>query len=413
MNLLIISHTAHYWRGDQIVGWGPTVKEIRWLARAFDRVTHIACLHRGPAPQSALPYDSEKVKVVLVPPAGGLDWRAKSRVMLRGPRYLTSILENLPQSDVVHVRCPGSVAMYAIVTLRWVSNKVRWVKYAGNWAERGRMPPSFAFQRWWLRKGLSGGPVTINGRWAGQQEHVFTFDNPSVTLQEICRARRLVHDKTLEAPIRFVFVGRTDKAKGMDTVLRVVQCVLAHRRDVTLDVLGDGPQRPYFERMSQGLGLADHVRFHGWVPHDRVPEHLVRSHFLLLPSVTEGWPKVLSEAMTYGVVPLASDVSAIPQVLDETGAGFALPAGDVSGFVRAIVEILRDPSTWQAMSRAGVEAASRFSYERYLVRLDDMFTSYYGSSPLDGRVVSCLRQQLNASGRQTILSWAGAAQTRR
>jgi hypothetical protein len=48
MQLLVIGHTAHYERDGQIVGWGPTVREICWLAKAFDRVTHLACLHSGP-----------------------------------------------------------------------------------------------------------------------------------------------------------------------------------------------------------------------------------------------------------------------------------------------------------------------------------------------------------------------------
>ena len=41
MRLLIIGHTSHYLCGDQIVGWGPTVKEVDWLAKSFDNVTHL------------------------------------------------------------------------------------------------------------------------------------------------------------------------------------------------------------------------------------------------------------------------------------------------------------------------------------------------------------------------------------
>jgi glycosyltransferase involved in cell wall biosynthesis len=399
MHLLIIGHTAHYLRNGQLVGWGPTVKEINWLARAFDRVTHVACFHPGPAPRSALPYDTDTVRFVPVPPSGGSTLRDKLRVILCAPPYVRAIRNSLPQADIVHVRCPGNVALYAIVLLRWVRQKPRWVKYAGNWVQSGAMPPSFIFQRWWLGKGFSRGPVTVNGRWEDQPNHVFSFDNPSMTLQDVRGARSLAMDKQLGKPLRFVFVGRTETAKGLGVALEVLRGLLPYHPHICLDVLGDGPERQKFKQMSAQLDLTGNVTFHGWLPHDQVRDFLVRSHFILLPSSSEGWPKVLSEAMCYGVVPVASNVSAIPQVLEKTGAGIALPVGDVAGFVQAIEEMLQDPEGWKRMSLAGMDAAPRFTYERYLIALDEMFWSAYGSSPLNPGVVAEIRQQFEAFTR--------------
>jgi glycosyltransferase involved in cell wall biosynthesis len=396
MRLLIIGHTAHYLREGEIVGWGPTVKEIRWLARAFDSVTHVACFHPGPAPKSALAYNTDKVRLVPVPPAGGRTLRDKSRVILWAPKYLEAILRNIGEADVIHVRCPGNIAMYAIVVLLFVGRKQQWVKYAGNWVQTGRMPISFIFQRWWLQKGLSHGPVTINGRWENQPNHVFSFVNPSMTLQDIRVARSLSLNKRLEKPIRIVFAGRTETAKGVGRSLEILRGVLQYSRDVQLDILGDGPERSKFERMSQDLGLAEKVRFHGWLPHDQVRDFLAHSHFMLLPSASEGWPKVLSEAMSYGVVPIASNISAIPQILEETKAGVALPADDINGFVKMIIEIMRDFPKWKEMSLSGIDAASDFTYERYLLALDEMFISAYGFSPLKQDVLMEVRHQLEA-----------------
>ena len=71
MRLLIVSHTPHFDSGDQAVGWGPTVRELSYLAALFDSVTHIAVGYPGPAPASALPYAAGNVRVRLVEPAGG------------------------------------------------------------------------------------------------------------------------------------------------------------------------------------------------------------------------------------------------------------------------------------------------------------------------------------------------------
>jgi glycosyltransferase involved in cell wall biosynthesis len=395
MNLLIIGHTAHYTRNGHLVGWGPTVKEVNWLARAFDRVTHLACFHPGPAPASALPYTTDRLEFIPVSPAGGLTLRKKLRVLLSAFPYLDAIRKCLPEADVVQVRCPGSIALYAILVLRWVKHKPRWVKYAGSWIQTKDVPPSFVFQRWWLRKGFSGGPVTVNGHWEGQPPYIFPFDNPSMTLQEVQAARELGVTKSLGRPPRLVFVGRTETAKGLHTTLQVLKELRSEFQDVRLDVFGDGAERGHFEQMSEHLGVADNVHFQGWVPHDQVLEFLLQADFILLPSLTEGWPKVLSEAMSYGVVPIASNVSAIPQILEETRCGAALPPDDVPGFVEAILDITQTPGKWKTMSQEGMRSAPRFTYERYLVALDDMFASFYGASPMKQDVIQEIRAQLD------------------
>jgi len=398
MHLLVMGHTAHYLRGGTIVGWGPTVKEINWLARVFDRVTHIACFDPGPAPKSALPYETDHVQFVGVPPAGGHTLREKARVVLCAPRYLEAICSNVPKADVIHVRCPGSLGMYGMVALPFVGKKPRWVKYAGNWIEKGRMPVSFAFQRWWLKQGLSLGPVTVNGRWDKQPSHIYAFLNPSLTVQGIQIARERSIDKQLQKPVRFVFAGRTDKAKGLGRALEIINGITRHSGDVHFDVLGNGPERPKFERMAVELGLTQKVTFRGWVPHDQIPDYLTRSHFMLLPSETEGWPKVLSEAMSYGVVPIASNVSAIPQVLAQTQAGIALSVDVIEEYVEAIADIMANSWKWKLMSLAGIEAAPLFTYERYLMALDEMFISNYSWSPLNQEVLAGIRGQVEAVG---------------
>ena len=401
MRLLIIGHTSHYLRDGEIVGWGPTVKEVNWLARVFDSVTHLACFHSEPAPKSALPYDTDKVSFVGVPPAGGRTVRDKARVILIAPQYLIAILRNIGKSDVIHVRCPGSLGMYGIVMLLSVGHKQRWVKYGSNWIQTGRMPISFRFQRYWLQKGLSRGPITVNGKWENQPDHVVSFLNPSLTLEDIQTAQGLSLNKGLEKPTRFIFAGRTDTAKGLGRSLEIFKGVTRHSRDVHFDILGDGPERPKFEKMTDELELREKVTFSGWLPHDQMPNYLAHSHFMLLPSDTEGWPKVLSEAMSYGVVPIASNVSAIPQILDQTKAGIALPTDDIDGFVRAIVHIMEDFPKWKEMSLAGIEAAPLFTYERYLIVLDEMFKSAYGSSPLRQDVLMQVRQQMEAILNET------------
>ena len=90
------------------------------------------------------------------------------------------------------------------------------------------------------------------------------------------------------------------------------------------------------------------------MPRTQVADYYAAAHFILLPSRSEGWPKVLSEAMAYGVVPVAAAVSSIPQILGETRAGAALPVDDIEGLAVAIAGYVAEPERWAAAGRAGV-----------------------------------------------------------
>ena len=85
----------------------------------------------------------------------------------------------------------------------------------------------------------------------------------------------------------------------------------------------------------------------------------------------------MSEAMAFGAVPLASDVSSIPQVLNKTGAGKAIPPSDVEAYLEAILLFYANPQSWQAASAAGKIAAVEYTYEHYLQCVQKLFSTHW------------------------------------
>jgi glycosyltransferase involved in cell wall biosynthesis len=367
MRLLIVSHTEHYRRGCQFVGWGPTVREIDHLATLFDSVVHVAPVHSTEAPESSLPYHSANVTVRPVSPAGGLYIRQKLGILRAYPSYLSVIRQELDRADVAHIRCPANISMLALLALSARrAPKRRWVKYAGNWQPEGREVWSYRFQRWWLRHNLHRGVVTINGSWSHQPPHVHSFVNPCLSEEELQEGHRLAENKVMQRPVRLLFVGNLSTAKGVNHALKALRLALDRNADLCMEFIGDGPERPVFEQTARDLNLCEVVQFHGWVPRSELSGYYGRAHLLLLPSRTEGWPKVLSEAMAFGVVPLASAVGSIPQYLSEAQTGRAIPAEAVERYADVILEYASDPEKWKRESQNGLIAADRFSYRRYL-----------------------------------------------
>ena len=378
MRLLIVSHTPHYRAAGHLVGWGPTVRELDTLAELFDEVVHVAPVYGEDAPGSALPYTSPRLRLRPVAPAGGETLRAKLDVARLYPAYAAAIRDEMGRADAVHVRCPANISLLALALLRAARRpEPRWVKYAGNWQPDGAEPWSYAVQRRWLAANRHRGVVTVSGRWPNQPPHVHAFYNPSLSEEELALGRQGAAGKRLSLPLELLFVGALNDAKGAGRALQVALALQEAGVPCRLRLLGDGPDRPRYEAWVAQHGLRG-VIFHGWVPHQAVGPFNAAAHFILLPSRSEGWPKVLSEAMAYGTVPIASAVSSIPQILAASGTGAALPPQDVNGMAQAMIHYVNNPDTWQAASRAGVAAAPQFGYRAYQRAVAGLFAQAWG-----------------------------------
>lgn len=374
MRLLILSNMAHYRRDGEIVGHGATAREIDHLATLFEEVVHVGCLHEEEAPASALPYTAPNVQLRGVPPAGGASFRDKAAILTLFPRYARAIREELRWADAVHVRCPANLSLLAVLMLiLWRHPKKRWIKYAGNWGGYEGEALSYRLQRWLLNRGLVHGEVTVNGRWPGQPAHVRSFLNPCLTREELDEGRAAAATKRLALPLRLLFIGHLSAAKGMWQAIEVLVTLRELGVPAHLTFVGDGPEREALARRAWEEGLASGTAFEGWVPRTRLGPYLEAAHFILLPSQSEGWPKVLSEGMAYGAVPVAGAVGSIPDVLGELSLGVVVDPRSSDLMAREIARYAEEPERWKAESERAVAAAPRFSYETYQEAVRDLF----------------------------------------
>ncbi len=370
-SVLVVSHTEHYRGNHGLVGFGPTVREIDQLASAAGEVVHVAPLHPGPPPGMALAYQARNVRLVPMPPAGG---NASLRASLRAVMaWVQTLRREFARADLIHVRAPAGISFVALFMMTLRRNpRARWVKYAGNWKPDGPDPRSYQLQRWLLHRNLTRSMVTVNGRWPDQPRWVATFDNPTLTDEEIERGRLAAASRPLSGPARLVFAGRLETAKGADRVIEALLELVERGVDVHLDMVGDGSQRVVLERAA--FRLSDRVTFHGWLGRQDLDLLLSKGTLLLLPSQSEGFPKVVAEAMAFGCVPLTTDVSGIRRLFEETGAGRVLEPGE--RLDHAVEALLTDPAL-PAMAANGVAAAPRFSYATYLDRLRSLDAAHW------------------------------------
>jgi len=370
MDLLIISGWPHYHSSGGIAGLDPLTREIDYLAEVFGEVRHLAPLFEGPPPAHTSHYESGRVTLVPLKPSGGRGLLGKFDVLRHSLSYVRTIRDELAAVDMVHVRCPSNVSLEALLLLRVSRRRLPcWVKYGGNWCPSSPEPLSYRLQRTCLQTGWPNCVVTVNGIWPGQPKHVHSFLNPSFTAHEARQAFSATSHKHLALPVRLVYAGRLSPGKGAVRALQILAQLTRSGIDARLDFAGEGPSREILERLIGDLGLESKVGLPGWLTQSQLHSLYQQAHFVLLPSVSEGWPKVLSEAMAFGAVPMAGAVSCIPQVMAQTGAGVALPSFDTAAFADAITRFVREPAQWTAHHRNGYAAAHLFTYETHVDRV--------------------------------------------
>lgn len=159
-----------------------------------------------------------------------------------------------------------------------------------------------------------------------------------------------------------IIVARVDGQKGHETILRALQR-LPQSPPIIL-VAGDGAERPRLQALAGKLGLSEaQVRFLGF--RADIPELLASADFFLLPSVTEGLPLSLLEAMSLGLPAIATPVGGIPEVVRNESEGLLVPVNDADALAAAIRRLTQDPPLARALGRrARDRALQEFSFER-------------------------------------------------
>jgi N-acetyl-alpha-D-glucosaminyl L-malate synthase BshA len=142
-------------------------------------------------------------------------------------------------------------------------------------------------------------------------------------------------------------------------------------------MVGDGPERGPCEHLARDLRVYDHVTFMGKQNH--VERLIPLAHVALMPSQLESFGLAALEAMACGVVPVATRVGGVPELITDGEDGFLEAVGDIEAPARRVVQLLRDESLHYRMAKAGRwNAAERFctdriipQYERYYEDLAD------------------------------------------
>lgn len=149
------------------------------------------------------------------------------------------------------------------------------------------------------------------------------------------------------------WAGRLSPEKGTEQFAEVIRAVGAQCNRARFLIVGDGPERRNLEQAVQAANLSGRVTFAG-EQQDMAP-FFAQMDMLAMPSLMEGLPFALVEAMGTGMPAVVNAVGGMPEVVVDGQGGFVLESGDTAGFVTAIMRLVQDQSLRQSMGQRAHE----------------------------------------------------------
>ena len=159
--------------------------------------------------------------------------------------------------------------------------------------------------------------------------------------------------------------------KGIPYLLQSLAQLKQKRQDFSLEIVGDGPNREEYEKLTMELDLEKEVKFNGLKSKSEIAEFMRNSDFFILPSLWENLPCVLIEAMASGLPIIASNIGGIPEILNKD-IGILIKPKDVDELTKAINHMLDHYQNYSS-KKISKYAKENFSNEVVGKRLDKIY----------------------------------------
>jgi len=362
MKLVIVSNAPLIKKNNQWFAYGPYVKEMQIWAKYADEIA-FCCpkwKHDNGLLIAPIPFSISKTFLLS-------DFNIKSgmsafKAFFQSIYNFWVILKAMLWADHIHLRCPGNVGLLASVAQILFPHKVKTAKYAGNWDPNAKHPLSYRLQKailsnTFLTRKMN---VLVYGQWLRSTKNVKSFF--TATYQESDKKEILPRD--LNTIIKIVFVGTLSLGKRPLYAIQLIEGLLSKGLQIEMVMYGEGIERKALEKYISDNNLQQNVVLLGNQNVATIQKAYQESHFIVLPSQSEGWPKVIAEGMFWGCVPLATSVSCVPYMVNFGNRGILLDI-DLKSDVANIQKLISNEETYKMMALNGMEWSRKYTLDTF------------------------------------------------
>ncbi|MFV7236109.1 glycosyltransferase family 4 protein [Flavobacterium sp. ZB4R12] len=322
MTFVIITHVPHIQDQDNYFAYGPYVREMNVWAKYVELLIIVAPITVSAKTPIDSRYQHKDITFIGIDTFDILSVKSVFKAVLKIPGISWRIYTAMKKADHIHLRCPGNIGLLACFIQILFPNTPKTAKYAGNWDPKSKQFWTYKLQQLilgntFLTRNMK---VLVYGEWEGSSKNLKPFF--TATYHEIDKLPILKKD--LKGRIDFVFAGTLVKGKNPLYAIQLIEALFQKGYDLTLALYGEGAERNTLEQYIIQNDLRKIISLEGNQSKEIVKKAYQNSHFVLLPSDSEGWPKVIAEGMFWGCVPVATSVSCVPFMLDYGERGVLL-----------------------------------------------------------------------------------------
>ena len=139
------------------------------------------------------------------------------------------------------------------------------------------------------------------------------------------------------------FISRLNEGKGALNFINSIPIILKERSDIEFLIVGDGALFGQIRDIISSYKLSNKVKLVGWAHYNEMPTYLNKIKLLVLPTLSDGTPSIVSESMACGSIVLSTPVGGIPDLVKDGKTGFLLESNDPACIARGVLRVLNYP----------------------------------------------------------------------
>jgi len=168
-----------------------------------------------------------------------------------------------------------------------------------------------------------------------------------------------------------LYVGTLRPIKGLTYLIEAVKII--NDKNIKLLLVGRGEERKHLEKLVKKFKIENIVTFVGRVPNKEVFEYMAASDVLVLPSLSEGFPNVILEAMASGLPIVATKVGGVPKIVNNEVNGFLVDPKNPKQICEALLLLFKDKNLREKISKNNKMEAKKYSWESAIDKLDKLY----------------------------------------
>jgi glycosyltransferase involved in cell wall biosynthesis len=362
MNFLIVTYVEHTIKGNQYYAYAPYVLEMNIWSKFVNKLIIVAPISEGAITPIHSNYNHQNITFVPVSNFDILNYKSFFQTVYKLPKICFTIFQAMRMADHIHLRCPGNMGLLGSLLQILLPNKNKTAKYAGNWDFNAIKPFTYKLQQkilssTFLSKNMK---VLVYGEWENSSANIIPFFTATYHQSEYIDLFKTDFD----SGVKFIFVGSLVKGKNPFYAIQIVEQLLKNGINAKLDLYGEGIERSNLENYIFKNELQKSVNLKGNQNQSILKKAYQESHFVILPSESEGWPKAIAEGMFWECVPLATKVSCVPYMLNWGERGIFLSM-ELKVDVRDIKSMLNNMLEFKLKSKKALDWSRNFTIDKF------------------------------------------------